>query len=539
MGKKSTMLAGLLAFAGVAAYAAPATAPVTEQPQGTECWFSEECIAYSVSSWGFIDYNMQDGFAKKVVFSEDGKTVWFRNPITKRPTGTWVEGTIEGDIITLPMGQVISITESKDGTEDLWTIDALKEEVDEEGKKQWVVTGVDNITFTYKDGTIKQNEEGVMLGLFCNGEYMIYGDVDIKMCQVNPTADVVTFPEDAEIQNWTFSYGKSLIDGYSVEVAVVENDVYVRGFWEANPNATIKGVLENGVLTFPAGQYLGYITSSGLDYFMYFMTCSASTASIMQYYQPLDEALAYTLDSETGKFTQVENASGEPLKLMVKGGKYTDFELTKSVAFLVLDNPEFKMASDVYGTPQAPSLDPSYCFRRFAGFTQLEFNIFPFDEEGNVLSKSDLAYTIWVDGEKVLFESGDFANWEKIPEPTYEMPLDFMNGWGVMYDDDNLCHRRVQVPFADPEKLGAQVIYTDPVTGEQKKSLIAYYYPDTKEVKYEDELGGSSVDAIEAEAVEVAYFDMLGQRVADNYRGVCVKVTSYADGSVKSVKTVR
>ena len=546
MKKRSTFVTGMLALAYACSYAAPATEPVTEQPNGTECWFSEQCLAYSVSSWGFTDYNMKDGFAKKVVFSEDGGTVWFRNPISMMPTGTWVEGTVAGETITLPLNQVIDITESKDGTENVWTIGAMnREEVYDENRQemvtQWVVSDKESLEFTYINGTIAQVDENVMLALFCNGEYMIYGDVNIKMREVNPNADIVTFPEDAEIQNWTFSYGNTLRDGYSVDVAVEGNDVYVRGFWESNPNATIKGVLENDVLTFPAAQYIGYITSGGIDYFLYFMTCEASTASIMQYYQPLDEALAFNLDSATGKLTQVENASGTPLKMMVKGGLYTDFELTKSVAFLVVDNPEFKIMNGEYGMPQVPNLDPNYCFRRFSGFTQLEFRILPFDEEGNALAKSDLKYSIWVDDEKVLFEAGDFANWEKIPEPTYEMPLDFMNGWGVMYDDDNLCYRRVQVPFADPEKIGAQVIFTDPTTGEVKKSLIAYYYPATKTVAYEEdpENPNVGVDTVEAEAVNVIYLDLLGNRVADTYRGVCVKVTTYADGSRKSVKMIR
>ena len=119
------------------------------------------------------------------------------------------------------------------------------------------------------------------------------------------------------------------------------------------------------------------------------------------------------------------------------------------------------------------------------------------------------------------------------------LPLDFSNNWGVVYDD-NIYKRRVQVPYPDPEKVGAQLNFTDPNTGEVRSSKIAYYYPATKEIKYEDALGGSAVDAAEAaETVSVEYYDMLGNKVASGFRGICVKVATLTDGSVKSVKTIR
>ena len=259
----------------------------------------------------------------------------------------------------------------------------------------------------------------------------------------------------------------------------------------------------------------------------------------MQYYQPLSEPLVFNIDGETGDITQNVENYDEALLMMVKGGKAIDMELNKGVAFIILDNPNFKISGDEVGIPQAPWLDLASCFRVYETCSQLEFTILPFDEEGNALAKSDIKYCVWVDGEKVLFDADDFDNWEKIPEPTYELPLDFTNNWGVWYDTDNICIRSIQVPNKDPEKFGAQVIYTDPQTGERKESQIAYYYPDTKEIKYEDNptTGIETVEEVEVESVE--YFDMMGTRVAENYKGLCVKVTNYIDGTVKSVKMLR
>ena len=521
---------------------------VTVEPEGTVKWFSEKSLAYSVGTWGYVDYAVTDGFAKKMVFSEDGRTIWMRNPVCKFPTDTWVKATIEGETITLPMGQVIRLSEAKDGSLDVWTIGAMamEKEWNEEfqyWRTEWVPTDLEAITFTYKDGYITQNEKDTMLALMCNGEYMVYGDVDIEMSPINPVEDIVRFPENVEIENWTFSYGLSTRLGYPVEAAWVGDEVYMRGFWQENPTATIKGTVKDGVLSFPSQQYIGYINRGGIDYFLYFMPCVVGEQGMITYYQPVVEPLVFNIDSATGQMTQPIEDMNSALKLMIKGGKFDNFDLTKTTAFLLLDNPAIKVMTGDYGMPQAPVLaDP--CYRYFEGtvmpFVQLSFAIQPFDEEGNALSPSALTYSIWVDDEIVTFESGDFPNWEKIPEPMTALPLDFSNSWGVTYDD-NVYNRRVQVPYPDPEKVGAQVIFADPNTGEVKKSQIAYYYPATKEIKYEYEPGsGSSVGAAStADIVGIEYYDMLGGKVGSDFRGLCVKVVTHADGSVKSVKTVR
>lgn len=524
------------------------SSPVNVEPEGTVKWFSEKSLAFSVGSWGYVDYAVTDGFAKKMVFSEDGKTVWMRNPVCKFPTDTWVEATIDGETITLPMGQVIRLSEAKDGSIDVWTIGAMKmEKVWDEEYEYWktvmVPTDLKAITFTYKDGYITENEEDTMLAVMCNGEYMIYGDVNIEMSSINPAEDIVRFPENAEIENWTFSYGLSTRLGYPVEAAWVGDEVYMRGFWQENPAATIKGTVKDGVLSFPSQQYIGYVNRGGIDYFLYFMPCVVGSEGIMTYYQPVVEPMIFNIDSATGQMTQPAENMYSALKLMLKGGKFDNFDLTKSTAFLLLDNPAMKIMTGDYGMPQAPVLGDA-CYRYFEGttmpFVQLSFSIQPFDDEGNALSSSALNYSVWVDDEIVTFEAGDFPNWEKIPEPMTVMPLDFSNSWGVTYDD-NIYNRRVQVPYPDPEKVGAQVIFTDPKTGDVKKSQIAYYYPATKEIKYENEPGsGSYVDAVSTtEIVGIDYYDMLGNKVAPDFRGICVKVVTLADGSVKSVKTVR
>ena len=542
MSKYSIIAAGMFALASIPAYAAPATEPITEEPAGKVQWFSEKCVAYSVSGWGFVDSNIYDGLAKKTVFSEDGTKVWFRNPVSKFITDTWVEADRDGEKITLPMDQVIKLGKDKEGKDEIWTIAALKAERTYDAEwDRWVTnfvpSGLDAVTFTYKDGIMVEDQDSIKISLMCNGSEMVYGDMNIEMSAIDPDKDIVRFPEDAEIQDWTFSYGLSSRVGYHVDVAVIDNEVYMRGFWEGNPNATIKGTVEGDKLTFDSKQYVGYINRSGVDYFVYFMPCKLGTPSIMPNYQPLDEPMVFDVNHETGKIAQPYENPKDALKLMMKGGQFSNFELNKGVAFLVLDNPGMQVFPGSYGVPQAPTFG-DFIFTGFDSFCRLEFTIQPFDLEGNALPIDNLRYSAWVDGERVLFDAEDLPSYEKLPEPTYEMPLDFDNRWGLTYDSDNIFLRWMHVPFADPVKVGAQVIFYDPLTNERKESLIGYYYTDTKEIAYES--ATSAVETVgETESVSVEYYDLMGARVSPDYTGICVKVVSYADGTVKSFKTVR
>lgn len=521
--------------------------PIMEEPAGTVQWYSCESHAYYPDlNWGIQNHQNVDGVARKVVFSEDGKNVWFRNPISHFVYGSWAKADIEGETITLPMGQVIAVTETKpdaDGnTEKLvWTLGVQTSEqvYDEdwgEWKTVWSNSDAKSIEFSYKDGIISQIDKDIMLALVCEGEFMTYGDVDITMYPINPEKEITRFPENGDVDNWTLSYGFTNKEGHVIETCTIDDTVYIRGLWAESPSATIKGEIKDGKLTIPSCQYLGYTTQEGVDYFVYFMSCVDGPAGMIALYQPTSEPFVFNINEETGNISQSEDNSYD---IIIKGGYSTRQEISKTIAFLVLNNPEFKIMSTEVGTPQAPGLDKTYCYKYYPGvtvpFSSLEFTLRPFDENGTALKSADLRYVIWVDNERIEFKSGEFPNWENIPEPMIEIPLDFKNGWGIEIDGTYV--RRVQVPFADPEKIGAQMIYIDPKTQEHKGSQIAYYYPDTKEIKYEDEPPTTSINYINDATIEnVEYFDLLGNRVRPDYKGVCIKLVRFSNGTVKSNK---
>ena len=51
--------------------------------------------------------------------------------------------------------------------------------------------------------------------------------------------------------------------------------------------------------------------------------------------------------------------------------------------------------------------------------------------------------------------------------------------------------------------------------------------------------GISSVGNSDADVVSTEYYDLSGRRVSDAQKGLYIKVMKYADGTTKSVKTVK
>lgn len=545
----TSLILGLSLMTGVGAYASPADEIITAEPAGTVQWYSGMSMAYSPSVWGFVTYAMTDGVARKMVYADDGY-LYFRDPIALFPTGAYVKCELEEDQIILNVPQTIKVSENKNGGEDVWTIGLLVSErvYDEEtGNWQtvWSQTDQDCLTFDrLADGRIVQNEsdKDFRLTLFCNGEEMVYGDTDISMTPVNPETAAVRFPENVEAETWSLSYKQGARRvGHPVECATVGDDLYIRGFWSANPEAVIKGRLENGQLIIESGQYLGWIEKKSVQYFEYMMAYTQGAENLMTQYHVSNQPLVFNVDEASGTFTLVSDG---PLGLLVKGGDNADYDVDNNQTDLILTEPGFQIKYGEYLDPVAPEFinDIYRVFKSAAvPFVQIEFCVLPFDLNGNVLDQNDLRYCVYFDGEKVLFEaSTTFPNYQGITEPTYELPLDFSNNWGVVAESDNVFQHRVQMRGSDPEKVGVQVIFYDPETEVRKVSGIATYYPETKTVTVEDDPVVSVEElAEEGEVVEVIYHDLLGNRVSKDFKGVCVKSVVFDNGTVRNHKVMK
>lgn len=78
---------------------------IREQPEGELRIYSREGRGTFADE--FFRDESQEGLTSEVVFSQDGKKVYFKNIISHAKTNTWVEGDINGNTITIPLGQMV------------------------------------------------------------------------------------------------------------------------------------------------------------------------------------------------------------------------------------------------------------------------------------------------------------------------------------------------------------------------------------------------------------------------------------------------
>ena len=81
---------------------------ITEQPEGELKTYVRSGGAM-LSFWGYLFSTYQDGGAMQMVFADDGKTVYLKDPISQAAAGTWVRAELsdDGKTLTMPLNQHI------------------------------------------------------------------------------------------------------------------------------------------------------------------------------------------------------------------------------------------------------------------------------------------------------------------------------------------------------------------------------------------------------------------------------------------------
>ncbi|MBO4612717.1 MAG: hypothetical protein J5671_06050 [Bacteroidaceae bacterium] len=345
-----------------------------------------------------------------------GLAYWFKDG--------WMKGTIEGNTVTFPSGQLIG--EDSYGPEYIAGSD--------DGS-----TLSENIEFSY------DAENGILTAVtpyvFENGAtdkvsaYTFWYQAVFSKSE--PAApEVVVLPEGAVAEDFVMSYTDSDDAAAStpVKVAVVDNNVYVQGISNYLPEAWVVGTKEGNAITFPAMQYMGEYYTYGSSYAFY------------------NGEAVFTYDAEAGTYT----AEGEIYGVLAD--QYYDGHYF---------NPILKKITEKAGVPATPAISE-------VGDTQygpaMTFNIPLEDVEGNTLVPSKLSYLVFSDVEGVVDTvtfSPDY--YEKLTEEMTVIPYGFTEDYdfyaGMIY---------LNMPeYVYWNRIGIQSIYTG--GGEVNKSEIGWY----------------------------------------------------------------
>ena len=550
--KISTFIAGILMAASSLPCAAAAGQPtriapptgketiVENQPNGELTLYSRTSRGFR-EFYGIVEQTIDEGSVVKMVEQNNG-TVWLHNTVPTFLAPGWVKAEKTDDKLIINGPQLIYEEydwDADDGSYLKYFLTAVKieEYENEEGvlMKRYVPTEDGVFSFSINGNTIKEEGDGsLILGIVTytekNGYFFIgYGSNYVVLTL--PEDKPVEVPQSAEVhEKWAMHYYDFY--GYEkaayVDVAIDDDDYYVKGIYPSIPEAWVKGTLKGSTITFPNFQYIGPDLESNL--FVYL-----AGGQMME-----SDADGYTMEA-------IIDPEGFAMTLEDDGTLYADTNIVFATS--PQTNPDNANIADyfegVYIKPQDPSTftnpvgpDDIY-LGGFDGIPAIEFNLPTLDVEGNLLNVDNIYISAYVNSQIFTFTPDDYYDLEDlgIDEPTTELPYNFGNGWDFFQVDTWHTINIYGIPEDTIYNIGIQSIY----------------YPDGKDVNPDNVLKStiiyvgspedpSSVGGIEEakEIKEVRFFDMQGRQVANPSNGVYVKKTAFTDGSVEASKiTVR
>ena len=382
---------------------------ITEQPEGELKTYVRSGGAM-LSFWGYLFSTYQDGGAMQMVFADDGKTVYLKDPISQAAAGTWVRAELsdDGKTLTMPLNQhIIFYDDYGYGLITAWVDVAI----DDNGNI--VATAnpeIKEATFTIgDDGTISLNGSSGDVNTFeCSGLGLIYDDdlswaayADWESVYTPFDATPVELPEGAVLEDFSMSYVDSNGNpgGKMVKAAQVDNDIYVQGVTSLVPEGVIKGTLSDNKVTFPSDQYMGIGNSLFL-----------SMVSIDDNFNVLDN-LVFEYDAATRTMT-----TGGILAIVA--GESVQELYTQPVIAPYIDHA---------ATPANPEVIDFVDQGELGGYNYGSFNVPTVDTEGNFINPNDLYYRIYFDDDELFTFGPD--EYPQVEEFMTDVPYNYTDSY--------------------------------------------------------------------------------------------------------------
>lgn len=222
----------------------------------------------------------------QVVYAADGE-VYMLNPVSNFATGAYVKGTLEGNTITVPVGQQLyNWTEQGYGAELAWVNITRNDNGGFSAAEQDAATT--QVTYTVDEAagtiTLEGSSDTHMLGAIYDDDHTFVGYADCNSVYTfTEVPELVTPPAGiaAEEYYYTGKYdGGNGDEELNTKVNVVKdgNDIYFQGLSKVsdtsgiNTDSWVKGSIDGNTVTIPMNQFIGeyngeftYLTGGSLD----------------------------------------------------------------------------------------------------------------------------------------------------------------------------------------------------------------------------------------------------------------------------------
>ena len=523
---------------------------VSEQPAGTLKYYLRTGRSM-IGEWGEVYDFEQNGSAAKVVFADDGESVWFYCPLSSITYPVWVKGTLgaDGKTITIPAGalilygvtepdpwedyeggevfglrlHILEMQDNGDGTytygiaegdpDIVWTLD------ESTGELRLASTDVDayNVMGVVYDSPESPEDDGQWNG------YADYATVYVPFTDKPQTVpEGLTTQEYSMLYEYNDGWNPTQVKGKLVQVGFDGNDVYVTKFSADYPDTWIKGTLSDGKISFPR-QMLLINEYNDVVYF----NAYTSEEIVEDWGSYFTNELSYddvvfTYDAETRSFSTEMNCNINPSATSFSGQE-------------MFEKPAFAVFEDKAATPADPAITYFDGWEDEKGFTYFaDLSIPVTDTEGNFINPNKLSFRFLTSEDDVYsFTRENYIRTEETDyweyTPAWE---DGMTEIPYTYTDEagDFSSERAYFRGGELERIGVQSIYRG--GGEVRRSNIFFY----------DEgivVGVNTPQSATAQKAESTLFDLTGRTATAGAKGLYVERLRMADGTVTARKVVR
>lgn len=242
---------------------------IYDEPEG-------EKRVYKRSGWSFSMHfsqlykDPQNGYIMEIVYANDGKTVYMKDPITQAHPKTWVKGTKEGNKMTFPLYQCVDFVMDK-GYGVMTSVLRLDKSTGNSFNPDF---SIKEVTFTVNEETgvislDKYTDDNVIYGLTFTNSLKWNGFGDYASAYEPMNDKVQTIPEGLkrEFCNLEF-HEEGEADVVTVEIAIDNDKMYIASLPKMDPASAIVGKMLNGKVSFATDQFLGIVPD--MDAIAYF-----------------------------------------------------------------------------------------------------------------------------------------------------------------------------------------------------------------------------------------------------------------------------
>jgi len=324
---------------------------------------------------------------------------------------------------------------------------------------------------------------------------------------VTPPADLVTSEYVLKATSVQYNADGSIASmepvQWNVRVGFSGKEVYVQGLCNSfMPTAWVKGVLDDGDVTFANGQFLGAHPQLPS---MKFYFCST------HYQEITDMVMEYN--------SQEGTLRGYGYYMLINSEKNVQAPYEVYVGITI------SRVSLAPATPATPEVAGYEAYYEQEGLARVFFNLPTTDVDGNAIDRGRMSYRVYYQttGSEPAVYTFSAPLYENLTESMTEVPYFFSDGWDFFLGGTAVYLYESQ----SWQRIGVQTVYTVP--GSTTESAVAWLDISTQ--------GIADTSSAGATVVSEQCFDLQGRPVsAASARGLVVRQQRLSDGTVRTVK---